>query len=140
MCSYPQQMFFLPYGLASFVTVMLYPVYHITVIWLLMGHCTSARYERGLTIIPVINKIDLPTADVEKVTEEMVQCFDVDPAAIIYVSAKSGVNMELILPAAIQQIPHPPAAPTVRSIFSSSPNWVLVDAGLMCAARVGTRV
>ena len=40
----------------------------------------------------VINKIDLPTADVERVAAEMVDCFDVELDDIIYVSAKSGIG------------------------------------------------
>jgi GTP-binding protein LepA len=45
--------------------------------------------ENDLDIIPVINKIDLPAADVEKVTEEIVNLFDVIASEIIGISAKT---------------------------------------------------
>ncbi len=61
----------------------------------------------GLKIIPVINKIDLPVADVEKTTLELMEAFDFAPEDVIAVSAKSGVGVEKILDAIIRQIPPP---------------------------------
>ncbi len=61
----------------------------------------------GLTIIPVINKIDLPVADVEKTTLELMEAFDFQPEEILAVSAKSGIGMEKILKAIIEKIPPP---------------------------------
>lgn len=62
-------------------------------------------YDNGLTMIPVINKIDLPHADVPKVTEQVFEMFDLlDPIAI---SAKSGKNVEALFPAIIEHIDSP---------------------------------
>ena len=60
-----------------------------------------------------MRKVDLPTADVERVVAEMVSCFDVEAKDILQVSAKTGLGMETILPAVIARIPPPPepAAP-----------------------------
>eukprot|EP00039_Didymoeca_costata_P001424 m.52437 g.52437 ORF g.52437 m.52437 type:complete len:694 (-) comp10791_c0_seq1:1145-3226(-) len=64
-------------------------------------------FEKNLTIIPVINKIDMTSAQVEDVTQEIVSYFDMDPSEILYVSAKTGLNCEQILPAIIERIPPP---------------------------------
>ncbi len=63
--------------------------------------------NQGLVIIPVINKIDLASADVEKTTLEIMDLMGVDEHQIIAVSAKTGLNTQAILEAVVQQIPPP---------------------------------
>ncbi|MBP5674879.1 elongation factor 4 [Candidatus Saccharibacteria bacterium] len=63
--------------------------------------------EQNLTIIPVINKVDLPAANVEKVTNEIVNLLGCDPSEIIPVSAKTGMNVENVLDAIIARGPSP---------------------------------
>ncbi|EFK95427.1 GTP-binding protein lepA [sediment metagenome] len=63
--------------------------------------------EQNLDIIPVINKIDLPAADVEKVSEEIVNLLGCDKDDIIPVSAKTGQNVETILDEVIKRISSP---------------------------------
>ncbi len=63
--------------------------------------------ENDLAIIPVLNKIDLPSADVERVTQEVVSLLGCDPSEIIPVSAKTGENVESILDAVIERVPEP---------------------------------
>ena len=63
--------------------------------------------EQDLTIIPVINKVDLPAANVEKVTNEIVNLRGCDPSEIIPVSAKTGLNVEKVLDAIIEKGPKP---------------------------------
>eukprot|EP00041_Stephanoeca_diplocostata_P016969 m.337148 g.337148 ORF g.337148 m.337148 type:complete len:664 (+) comp20544_c0_seq1:163-2154(+) len=65
-------------------------------------------FERNLTIIPVINKVDLPHAEVERVTNELVNAFDIDPDEIIQVSAKTGVGIDDVLTAIVDRVPPPP--------------------------------
>lgn len=60
--------------------------------------------ENNLDIIPVINKIDLPAADVEKVTNEIVSLLWCDPSEIIPVSAKTWLNVESVLDAIIERV------------------------------------
>lgn len=60
--------------------------------------------ENNLDIIPVINKIDLPAADIEKVTNEIVNLLGCNPNEIIAVSAKTGLNVELVLDAIIKRV------------------------------------
>ncbi|MBP5511882.1 elongation factor 4, partial [Candidatus Saccharibacteria bacterium] len=63
--------------------------------------------EQDLTIIPVINKVDLPAANVEKVTNEIVNLLGCDPSEIIPVSAKTGMNVEKVLDAIVERGPAP---------------------------------
>ena len=63
--------------------------------------------EQDLTIIPVINKIDLPAADVEKVSVEIINLLGCKKEDIIPVSAKTGLNVEAVLDAIIQKAPSP---------------------------------
>ena len=63
--------------------------------------------EQDLEIIPVINKIDLPNADVEKVTRELEEIVGVDESEIILASAKDGTGIEEILDTIVERIPAP---------------------------------
>ena len=72
--------------------------------------------EQNLTIIPVINKVDLPAADVERVSSEIINLLGCDPSEIIPVSAKTGLNVEKVLDRIIE--------------FAPAPNKSSVDASL----------
>ncbi len=79
--------------------------------------------ENDLEIIPVVNKIDLATAQVEKVTREVAELLGVPEEEVIPVSAKEGTNVEAVLEAVVRHIP-PPAdadaeAPLRALIFDS---------------------
>lgn len=63
--------------------------------------------ENDLEIIPVLNKIDLPAADPERVSEEIMNLLGCDKEDIIPVSAKTGQNVEAILDAVMERIPEP---------------------------------
>ncbi len=63
--------------------------------------------ENDLTIIPVLNKIDLPSADVERVSEEVMNLLGCKREEIIPVSAKTGMNVESILDAVLERMPEP---------------------------------
>ncbi|GFP79258.1 translation factor guf1 homolog mitochondrial [Phtheirospermum japonicum] len=65
-------------------------------------------FEANLAIIPVINKIDQPTADPERVKEQLKSIFDLDPNEALLTSAKTGLGLEHVLPAVIERIPPPP--------------------------------
>lgn len=70
--------------------------------------------DQNLEIIPVINKIDLPAADVPKVHQEIKNLLGARDEEIIAVSAKTGANVEAILQVVIARVP-PPPAPTSTS-------------------------
>ena len=63
--------------------------------------------ENDLDIIPVINKIDLPAADFDKVAEEIINLLGCDKSEIIWVSAKTGENVEAVLEAVLQRVSSP---------------------------------
>ncbi len=66
-------------------------------------------FNLGLTIIPVINKVDLPTANVEKVEKELGEAFGFDKSEILHISAKTGLGVEAVIKAIIDRIPAPKA-------------------------------
>jgi GTP-binding protein LepA len=78
--------------------------------------------ENNLAIIPVINKIDLLTADVDHVIEEIDSELGLDPDSHLKCSAKEGIGIEEILEAIVQRIPPPkgdPEAPLAALIFDA---------------------
>lgn len=66
-----------------------------------------AAMEQNLTLIPVINKIDLPNADVEKYKKQLVDTFGFLDSEIILASGKSGIGVEEILRAVVERVPAP---------------------------------
>lgn len=66
-----------------------------------------AALEQNLTLIPVINKIDLPNADVEKYKKQLSDTFGFLESEIILASGKSGIGVEEILRAVVERIPSP---------------------------------
>ncbi|MBN2538850.1 MAG: elongation factor 4 [Deltaproteobacteria bacterium] len=78
--------------------------------------------EHDLEIIPVINKIDLPSADVDKVMEQIDSELGLDPYMSLHCSAKEGTGIEEILEAIVQKIPPPkgdPEAELATTIFDA---------------------
>lgn len=78
--------------------------------------------EANLTIIPVLNKIDLPASDTVKVSAQLIGLLGCEEADIIKVSAKTGQNVDRVLEAIIKRIPAPQGdqvAPTRALIFDS---------------------
>ena len=78
--------------------------------------------DQNLTIIPVINKIDLPSADVERTLDEIEKKIGLDRNDAIFVSAKTGENIEEVLEAIVAKIPSPSGdinAPLRALIFDS---------------------
>ncbi|KAJ7172220.1 P-loop containing nucleoside triphosphate hydrolase protein [Mycena filopes] len=71
--------------------------------------------ERGLKIIPVLNKIDLPAAQPERIAAQMEATFGTDPADIICISAKTGRGVDQVLQAIIDRIP-PPSGSTTKPL------------------------
>lgn len=93
--------------------------------------------EQDLTIIPVLNKVDLPAADVPRVSKQVINLLGCDESDIIHISAKTGQNVSQVLRAIVERIPAPvsplavqaehmaaqgsyrPAVPTRALIFDS---------------------
>jgi GTP-binding protein LepA len=78
--------------------------------------------ENDLEIIPVINKIDLPSADIERVTAQIRDDLGLDPKSAIQVSAKEGIGIEEVFEAIVTRLPPPKGdteAPLRGLIFDS---------------------
>ena len=92
--------------------------------------------ENNLTIIPVINKIDLPGAEPDKVIAEIEEILGIDCSNALLCSAKTGVGIEAILEAVVHRIPPPPdnrIKPLRALIFDSFYDPFL---GIVCQFRV----
>jgi len=70
--------------------------------------------KQGLKLIPVINKIDLPNADVESALKQLEDILAIPAEEAILASAKAGIGIEEILEAIIERIPHPSGRPDAR--------------------------
>ena len=78
--------------------------------------------ENDLEIIPVLNKVDLPSANPEEVTDDIVDLLGCNPEEVIHASGKTGFGVDNILEAIIDRIPAPqgdPEAPLQALIFDS---------------------
>lgn len=78
--------------------------------------------DQNLTIIPVLNKIDLPNADVPKATAELVHLLGCKPEEILHCSGKTGLGVPELLQAVIDRIPAPDTGvtDTVRALIFDS--------------------
>lgn len=86
-----------------------------------VAHYQAAKKE-NLVLIPAINKIDLPTADVEETKKDLMEMFGFRQEEIFLISAKTGENVEKLLKAIIEKIPPPKAnenAPLRALVFDA---------------------
>ncbi len=92
--------------------------------------------DHGLEIVPVINKIDLPGADVERTREEIERIIGLDASGAILTSAKEGIGIGEVLEALVELVPPPPAGegkPPRALIFDS---WYDTYEGVIGLVRV----
>jgi GTP-binding protein LepA len=83
---------------------------------------TYAAIEAGLELVPVLNKVDLPSAEPERVTAEIVDLIGCEPDDVLRISAKTGEGVDDVLEAIVHRIPPPggdPQAPPRALIFDS---------------------
>ena len=97
---------------------------------------TYLAIHHNLEIIPVINKIDLPSAEPERIKEQIEQIIGLDASEAILASAKNGIGIHEILEAVVHKVPQPkgdPAAPLRALIFDS---WFDPYRGVIILARI----
>ena len=78
--------------------------------------------ENNLEIIPIVNKVDLPSANPEEVTDDIVDLLGCSADDVVYVSAKTGLGIDSLLSAVVERIPYPkgdPSLPLQALIFDS---------------------
>jgi translation factor GUF1, mitochondrial len=64
-------------------------------------------FAQSLALVPVLNKVDLPSSDPNRVLEQLRDTFELDASNALMVSAKTGLNVEKLLPTIVEQIPAP---------------------------------
>ncbi len=97
---------------------------------------TYLAIHHNLELIPVINKIDLPSAEPERIKEQVEQIIGLDASEAILASAKNGVGVPEILEAVVAKVPPPkgdPSAPLRALIFDS---WFDPYRGVIILARI----
>lgn len=93
-------------------------------------------FEQNLTIIPVINKIDMANADPERISKQMEKAFEVSPSEILKISAKTGIGIDLLLPSIIQRVAPPNGSNTkpFRALLFDS--WFDEYRGVVCLIEI----
>ncbi|KAF2623828.1 translation factor GUF1, mitochondrial [Macroventuria anomochaeta] len=93
-------------------------------------------FAQGLTLVPVLNKVDLPHADSPRVLEQMQETFELDPGDALLVSAKTGVNVAAILPTVIEKMPAPVGSVSKPLRLLLVDSWYDVYKGVVLLVRV----
>lgn len=93
-------------------------------------------FDQDLTIIPVINKVDLPTADPERIALQLGSLFDFSRESIILASAKSNIGIETILHSIVERIPAPVGSTSklLKALLFDS--WFDEYRGVICLIAV----
>ncbi|MBS0457088.1 MAG: elongation factor 4 [Proteobacteria bacterium] len=100
-----------------------------------VANCYTA-VEMGLEVVPVINKIDLPTADIDKVKGEIEAVIGIHADDAVAISAKTGLNVVDVLEAIVQRIPPPKPRDTQRLQALIIDSWFDNYLGVVSLVRV----
>ena len=100
-----------------------------------VANCYTA-VEQGLEVVPVINKIDLPTADIEKVKAEIEAVIGIDAEDAVAISAKTGLNVVDVLEAIVKRIPPPVPRDTDKLQALIIDSWFDNYLGVVSLVRV----
>ena len=100
-----------------------------------VANCYTA-VEQGLEVVPVINKIDLPTADIEKVKAEIEAVIGIDAEDAVAISAKTGLNVVDVLEAIVHRIPPPKPRDTDKLQALIIDSWFDNYLGVVSLVRV----
>ncbi len=100
-----------------------------------VANCYTA-VEQGLEVVPVINKIDLPTADIERAKAEIEAVIGIDASDAVPVSAKTGLNVQDVLEAIVHRIPPPTPRDTEKLQALIIDSWFDNYLGVVSLVRV----
>jgi len=100
-----------------------------------VANCYTA-VEQGLEVVPVINKIDLPTADIERAKAEIEAVIGIDASDAVPVSAKTGLNVQDVLEAIVHRIPPPVPRDTDKLQALIIDSWFDNYLGVVSLVRV----
>ncbi|KAL1963444.1 hypothetical protein VTN77DRAFT_8345 [Rasamsonia byssochlamydoides] len=93
-------------------------------------------FAQGLELIPVINKVDLPSAEPERALEQMKNSFEIDTDNAVMVSAKTGLNVDKLLPTVIEKIPAPVGDHTKPLRMLLVDSWYSTYKGVILLVRI----
>ena len=100
-----------------------------------MANCYTA-VEQGLEVVPVLNKIDLPTADIDRAKGEIEAVIGIDATDAVAISAKTGMNVPDVLEAIVQRIPPPRPRDTDKLQALIIDSWFDNYLGVVSLVRV----
>jgi GTP-binding protein LepA len=100
-----------------------------------VANCYTA-VEMGLEVVPIINKIDLPTADIDKVKGEIEAVISIHADDAVAISAKTGLNVRDVLEAIVQRIPPPKPRDTDRLQALIIDSWFDNYLGVVSLVRI----
>ncbi|WP_226470539.1 translation elongation factor 4 [Luteimonas panaciterrae] len=100
-----------------------------------VANCYTA-VEQGLEVVPILNKIDLPTADIERAKAEIEAVIGIDATDAVAISAKTGLNVEEVLEAIVHRIPPPKPRDTDRLQALIIDSWFDNYLGVVSLVRV----
>ena len=100
-----------------------------------VANCYTA-VEMGLEVVPVLNKIDLPTADVDRAKAEIEAVIGIHADDAVAISAKTGLNVEAVLEAIVARIPPPKPRETDRLQALIIDSWFDNYLGVVSLVRV----
>ncbi|MFK8030540.1 MAG: translation elongation factor 4 [Gammaproteobacteria bacterium] len=100
-----------------------------------VANCYTA-IDQGLEVIPVLNKIDLPAADVDRVVNEIEEIIGIDATEALHVSAKTGIGIEDLLEQLVNNIPAPKGDPDAALQALIVDSWFDNYVGVVSLIRV----
>lgn len=100
-----------------------------------VANCYTA-VEQGLEVVPVLNKIDLPTADIDRVKGEIEAVIGIDASDAVAISAKTGLNVRDVLEAIVERIPPPTPVDTGHLQALIIDSWFDNYLGVVSLVRV----
>jgi GTP-binding protein LepA len=100
-----------------------------------VANCYTA-IEQNLEVIPVLNKIDLPAADPERVVDEIEEIIGIDAHDAIHVSAKTGVGIDDLLEQLVERVPPPTGDPTAPARALIIDSWFDAYVGVVTLVRM----
>ncbi|KAI5293373.1 Translation factor guf1 mitochondrial [Ascosphaera acerosa] len=93
-------------------------------------------FAQNLALVPVLNKVDLAAADPQRVLDQIRDSFELDVAGAVQVSAKTGLNVERVLPVIVDKIPAPVGNPRKPLRLLLVDSWYDSYKGVVCLVRL----
>jgi GTP-binding protein LepA len=100
-----------------------------------VANCYTA-VEQGLEVLPVLNKIDLPSAEPERVIQQIEEIIGLDGDDVLHISAKTGLGVDDLLEALVARIPPPKGDPDAALKALIIDSWFDNYLGVVCLVRV----